>query len=114
MSIPLVCETVTAPTTLELRARRDQVADADLIELRLDTVADPDVAGSLADRRRPVIITCRPTWEGGQFAGTEEERRKILEEALARGAEYVDVEWRADFRDDLLAQTDGRRIVLSL
>ena len=40
--------------------------DADLVELRLDSVSDPNVAGALAGRRRPVIVTCRPTWEGGR------------------------------------------------
>jgi 3-dehydroquinate dehydratase/shikimate dehydrogenase len=107
-----LCVTVTAPTTAELRRRRDAVADADLIELRLDTVSDPDVAGALADRRRPAIVTCRPVWEGGQFRGSEEDRRRLLTEALTLGAEYVDVEWRARF-DDLIAGANGRRIILS-
>ena len=110
---PLLCATVTAATTADLRRERDRVSDADLIELRLDSVGDPDVAGALAGRRRPVIVTCRPVWEGGEFAGSEDERRRILGEALALGAEYVDVEWRAGF-DDLMSQTGGRRIVLSM
>jgi len=109
---PLLCVTVTAPTTAELRQRRDAVGDADLVELRLDSVRDPDVAGALAGRKRPVIITCRPQWEGGAFAGSEDERRRLLAEALDLGAEYVDVEWRAGFQD-LIARTSGRRIVLS-
>jgi 3-dehydroquinate dehydratase/shikimate dehydrogenase len=113
MSRPLVVVTVTAATTAELRQRRDAVADADLVELRLDSVADPNVAGALAGRRRPVVITCRPTWEGGEFKGSEEERRRILSDAIALGAEYVDVEWRAGFTD-LVSQTHGRRIVLSV
>ena len=112
MATPQLCVTVTAPTTAELRERRDGVADADLIELRLDTVSDPNVAGALAGRHRPVIVTCRPPWEGGSFAGSEEERRRILGDALALGAEYVDIEWRAGFTD-LLARAGGRRIVLS-
>jgi 3-dehydroquinate dehydratase / shikimate dehydrogenase len=112
MTKPRLCVTVTAPSTAELRRRRDAVRDADLVELRLDGVADPDVAGALAGRRLPAIVTCRPAWEGGRFAGSEEERRRILGEALTRGAEFVDVEWRAGF-DDLVAQTEGRRIVLS-
>ena len=70
---------MTAPTTAELRRRRDAVRDADLVELRLDGVADPDVAGALAGRRLPVIVTCRPAWEGGRFGGSEEERRRLLE-----------------------------------
>src|SRR6187402_348988 len=103
MSRPLLCVTVAAPTMAELRRRRDEVTDADLIELRLDSVSDPDVAGALEGRRRPVIITCRPTWEGGRFAGAEEERRRLLADALAGGAEYVDIESRAGF-DDLVSQ----------
>ncbi len=110
---PLLCVTVTAGTTADLRRRRDSVSDADLVELRLDSVSDPNVAGALEGRRRPSIVTCRPVWEGGQFKGSEEERRRILAEALALGAEYVDVEWRAGF-DDLIALTGGRRIVLSM
>jgi 3-dehydroquinate dehydratase/shikimate dehydrogenase len=112
MSRPLLVETVTAPSTAELRRRRDAVTHADLVELRLDSVSDPSVAGALADRRSPVIITCRPTWEGGLFAGSEEERRRLLTNAFVQGAEYVDVEWRAQF-NDLVSRDGGRRTVLS-
>ena len=112
MSTPLLCVTVAAPTTAELRRMRDEIDDADLIELRLDSVADPNVAGALAGRRRPAIVTCRPTWEGGHFAGSEEERKRLLADAFALGAEYVDIEWRARF-DDLIAERAGRRVILS-
>jgi 3-dehydroquinate dehydratase/shikimate dehydrogenase len=108
-----LCVTVTADTTADLRRKRDEVVDADLIELRLDSVSDPNVPGALAGRRTPVIVTCRPSWEGGGFTGSEQERKAILSEALDRGAEYVDVEVRANF-DDLIAKTAGRRIVLSM
>src|SRR5438270_3765722 len=108
-----LCVTVTADTTADLRRKRDEVVDADLIELRLDSVRDPNVPGALAGRRTPVIVTCRPSWEGGGFTGSEEERKAILSEAIDRGAEYVDIEARANF-DDLIARTAGRRIVLSL
>jgi 3-dehydroquinate dehydratase/shikimate dehydrogenase len=113
MSKPLLCVTVTADTTAELRRRRDDVADADLIELRLDTVRDPDAAGAIAGRRCPVIVTCRSREEGGHFMGSEDERRKILSDAIALGADYVDIEWRARF-DELLSRTGGRGIVLSM
>jgi 3-dehydroquinate dehydratase/shikimate dehydrogenase len=104
--------TVTAGTTAELRTRRDHVVDADLVELRLDTVADPSAAGALAGRRKPVIVTCRPQSEGGQFRGSEEERRAILADAIAMGAEYVDLEWNSPCAD-LMERTGGRRVVLS-
>jgi 3-dehydroquinate dehydratase/shikimate dehydrogenase len=97
-----IVETVAAGDMASLRRGRDAVVDADLVELRLDHVRDLDVAGALRDRTRPVIVTCRPTWEGGGFDGAEETRRRILEEAVALGAEFVDVERRAEWRPGLL------------
>ena len=102
---------MTAPTLAELRRQRDLVTEADLVELRLDSVDDPDVAAALEGRTKPVILTCRAAWEGGGFAGSEDERRALLRQALDLGAEYVDVEWRAGF-DDLI-RLGGPRIVLS-
>jgi 3-dehydroquinate dehydratase/shikimate dehydrogenase len=107
----LVCDTVMATTMAELRAARDAAKDADLVELRLDGVTDLDVAGALAGRRRPVIVTCRPAWEGGRWTGFEAKRLEVLAEAVKLGAEYVDVEWRADRRR--LPASDRTRIVLS-
>ena len=112
MSQPLLCVSLTAATTAELRRRRDAETPADLVELRLDTVADPDVSGALSGRTRPVIVTCRPIWEGGAFRGSEEERQRILADALEAGAEYVDIERKAGFGD--LVRRGGRRVVLSM
>jgi len=95
----LLCETVTGRSMADLLTGRDAATAADLVELRLDGVADVDVAGALRGRRVPAIVTCRPLWEGGRFDGSEEERRRLLVEALACGAEYVDIEWRA-MRED--------------
>lgn len=112
MTEALLCQTVTGTTTADLRAARDAATQADLVELRLDGVAAPDIAAVLADRRRPVIVTCRPSWEGGRFDGSEDERRALLARALALGAEYVDVEWRAGF-DEVIAAAPERVIVSS-
>jgi 3-dehydroquinate dehydratase type I len=97
----------------DLRRDRDAASDADLVELRLDLVDRPDVAGALHGRRTPVIVTCRARWEGGGFAGSEEERRRMLESAAALGAEYVDVEAAADFTPDLVRARAGRGIIVS-
>jgi len=115
MSKPLLVITVAAPTTAELRRRRDaaSAAGADLVELRLDSVSDPDVTAALAGRRGPVVVTCRPEWEGGAFKDSETERKKILDCALQRGAEYVDLELKAAFTPELIGSTGGKRIVLS-
>lgn len=111
---PLLCVTVTGRTMEELRRGRDAAAGADLVELRLDGVDRPDVAGALEGRHRPVIVTCRPRWEGGAFDGSEEERERLLVDALAGGAEFVDVEARAEFVPAIMRQRRGRGVVLSM
>ena len=99
----------------ELRRARDAAAaHADLVELRLDTVDRPDALGALQGRRRPVIVTCRAAWEGGGFRGSEEERERLLSEAQAGGAEFVDVEARAGFMPAITQRRRGRGIVLSI
>ncbi len=115
MSRPLLVIVASAPTMAELRRRRDAAAQAgaDLVELRLDSVADLDVSAALAGRTVPVIATCRPEWEGGAFKDSEAERRRILECALQQGAEFVDVEFKAGFASELIAAAGGKRIVLS-
>ena len=101
----------------ELVRARDEATHGDMVELRLDGVGDLDVAGALQGRRVPVVVTCRPSWEGGRFDGTEHERARILSEALALGAEFVDVEWRAtqqanaDFTG--IVGRDPARVVIS-
>jgi 3-dehydroquinate dehydratase/shikimate dehydrogenase len=112
MTSTLLCQTVSGQTMAELVSARNAADAVDMVELRLDGVADLDVAAALAGRRHPVILTCRPTWEGGRFEGSEEERHAILLEALIGGAEYVDVEWRAGF-SDLIARAPDRIVVSS-
>jgi 3-dehydroquinate dehydratase/shikimate dehydrogenase len=110
---PHLCVTVAGGSMEAMRRERDAVADADLIELRLDLVDRPDVAGALHGRRTPVVVTCRAAWEGGGFKGSEGERRQILESALTLGAEFVDVEAAAGFAGDMVRAREGRGIVLS-
>ncbi len=105
-----VVETVSADSMAELRARRDR-ATAPIVELRLDGVRDLDVAGALDGRRTRVLVACHPSWEGGRFDGNEDERIRILSEASRLGAEFVDVEWKADRRAFTAAA--GTSVVLS-
>jgi 3-dehydroquinate dehydratase/shikimate dehydrogenase len=102
----------------ELLAARDAATHGDMVELRLDGVADLDVAGALRGRRVPVVVTCRPTWEGGRFDGSEETRAAVLARAMELGAEFVDVEWRAASRPNGvdfggLVRRDPSRVVIS-
>lgn len=109
---PLLCATLMASCTADLRAARERVAGCDMVELRVDAVADPNPAAVLAGRRQPAIVTCRAAEQGGRFRGSQAERRRILREALDGGAEFVDLEWRLGF-DDWIRERNGRGIVLS-
>jgi 3-dehydroquinate dehydratase/shikimate dehydrogenase len=101
----------TDATTLR-QARQAAEVDADLVELRLDSMSSPDPEAALADRRKPAIVTCRPLREGGMFDGSEEERLRILARAQALGAEFVDIEW--DVRaEPFLAARGGRGVIVS-
>jgi 3-dehydroquinate dehydratase/shikimate dehydrogenase len=103
---------VTGESTEALRRARDGARHADLVEVRLDTARDPDPRGVLAGRAVPVLVTCRASWEGGFFRGSEEERESLLVAALDSGAEFVDVEWAAPCRDRLVSR-DPARVVVS-
>ena len=114
----LLCETVTGRSMTELLAARDDATHGDMVELRLDGVADLDVAGALQGRRVPVVVTCRPPWEGGRFEGSEDTRSAVLARALELGAEFVDVEWRALSLStgtgfDEVVRRDPARVVVS-
>ena len=98
----------------DVRRARDGAVGADLIEVRLDGVENPDPAAALDGRLRPVIVTCRPKWEGGAFDGSEDERRQILLNAVTAGAEFVDVELRAAFAGEILRLRRRRGVVLSV
>ena len=117
MTTALLCETVTGRTMAELLAAREGATHGDMVELRLDGVSDLDLPGALEGRRVPVVATCRPTWEGGRFDGTEYERASILSRALELGAEFVDVEWRATQQSNgdftAIVRRDPARVVIS-
>jgi 3-dehydroquinate dehydratase/shikimate dehydrogenase len=67
------------------QARRDVgaaiEAGAEMVELRLDDQADATVARSVVSQFQiPMILTCRPTWEGGRSELSNEARINLLSE----------------------------------
>lgn len=108
-----LCITVIGRDSDAIRqARVAAEADADLVELRLDSMSSPDPEAALAGRRKPAIVTCRPLREGGMFDGPEEARLRILARAQALGAEFVDIEW--DIRPEtFVAARSGKGVIVS-
>ncbi|MDR4508005.1 MAG: shikimate dehydrogenase [Candidatus Brocadiaceae bacterium] len=65
---------------------------ADVIELRLDYIQNPNLELLLKNRTKPIIATNRPVREGGKYTGSEEERISLLKQAIQMQVEYVDIE----------------------
>jgi 3-dehydroquinate dehydratase/shikimate dehydrogenase len=93
----MICAVIRTGTNDEAIAAMAEARrlGADLCELRVDYLQDPDLAKILAAKPLPVLATVRPKWEGGQYAGDESARLGLLEDACLHGADYVDVEFRA-------------------
>lgn len=98
-----------------LKAIKEANGLADLIELRMDYLRDPELWPLLNAREKPMIVTNRRKEEGGKQASNEKRRFGILREAIKLGAEYVDVEMRSEkpMLRDLILNKKDTRIVLS-
>lgn len=75
---------------------------ADVIEIRLDYMTEPDSSRLVEQINTPLLFTNRAKWEGGLFQGAEEERIDWLIKAVEEGAAYVDLELKADKQIHLL------------
>jgi len=91
-------------------AKRDAILAAekgsDIVEFRVDLLMEADLSldarigqikDLVAESPLPCIVTCRPEWEGGLYAGDEDERVSMFE-ALGTADSppaYIDVELKA-------------------
>jgi 3-dehydroquinate dehydratase-1 len=118
MELGKICVSLAGADAAAIAEQARQVGDAaDVLEIRLDSMTVPEAAKCCSLLRRPLLFTNRPTWEGGQFAGSEEERIAPLLEAVRLRAVYVDLELRAalDSRHLLLdaMQDSPTRMIIS-
>lgn len=114
---PLLAVALGAATMAEARATLPAVcAEAELVELRLDLMAEePDLAWLLRARGKcPVIATLRPVEQGGKSVLSPADRLGVLLRAVDLGAEYVDLEWDAAIPDAVQrVHRAGARVVVS-
>ncbi len=75
-----------------LKAIHEAHPVADLLELRVDYLREPDLGLLLNGRKKPFIITNRRKEEGGRYRGDERRRLGVLEEAIDLGVDFIDVE----------------------
>ena len=88
---------------------------ADLIELRLDYLREPELKPLLRVGKKPFVVTNRRKEEEGKFRGNEEKRLEILQQAVDLGVAYIDVEMRSKRSSlcELIKNRRGTRLVLS-
>lgn len=91
---------------------------ADVLEIRLDSLPTPDIRPFMQQLHKPLLFTNRPLWEGGAFAGGEDERLAPLLAAIRAGAAYVDIEINTSqlLRDqllDVIMEGSATRLIIS-
>ena len=111
IAVPVVEATTNRARSKYLRAARKGL----WTELRLDYLEQPDLKRLFRTHPGPVIATNRLAAEGGNWRGTEADRRRLLEEALSLGADFLDLELAADpaWRRELWARRGQAKIILS-
>ncbi len=113
-----ICVSIAAQTVEEAIAEAKRAGMlADVIEIRLDSLMDPELAPFFKEIEKPLLFTNRPVWEGGNFRGEESDRIGLLEEAVKKGAAYVDIELKTslDLREKILdaAKESTTKIIIS-
>lgn len=99
----LICITLNDKTISKLSTSVEKCkslgADVNVLEFRLDYLEPPissqsveELSGLKIKNGPQIILTLRPTWEGGKFTGAEEERLSILQKGIELGFDYIDVE----------------------
>ncbi|MHB1184828.1 MAG: type I 3-dehydroquinate dehydratase [Desulfobulbia bacterium] len=92
-----LCVSIAGATPAEtLALAKNSEAVADVIEIRLDSLTEPDIPFFLDNLSKPLLFTNRPTWEGGNCADEEKARINLLNKCAEAGAAYVDIELNAD------------------
>ena len=91
----MICIPIVASTTGAALVQMEKSAPlADVLELRIDQIRDVNLEQLMNGKRSgtQILVTNRRKDEGGVFPGSESERLALLKDAVALGADYVDIE----------------------
>lgn len=89
----MICIPIAARTNEAALAQMERGSPlADCLELRIDQIRGIDLEQLMNGKGTRILVTNRRVDEGGAFPGTERERVELLKDAVALGADYVDIE----------------------
>ena len=92
-----ICVSVgSAELDSALKVAQNLAGQADVIEIRLDTLDAPQITPFVTGIAAPLLFTNRPDWEGGFFKGRENDRLQPLKQAIMAGAAFIDIELRTE------------------
>ena len=94
---PLICATITAPTTLEFLSKIKTAAlyNADIAELRIDSLNHQtlrNVEKIIAESALPLIVTNRNKANGGINVSSEPDRLAVLYNCILAKPAFIDIE----------------------
>ncbi|MBP9947356.1 MAG: type I 3-dehydroquinate dehydratase, partial [Vicinamibacteria bacterium] len=108
-----LCISLTERLMVDLIDRMTDLSGvADMFEIRGDLVTDLDLLTILRVKNKPLIFTARPDSEGGKLRDDDPKRHALLHEAVRRGYDYVDVEYRSGFFD-IITEKAGKGLIVS-
>ena len=100
-----VCVSVACDNVAQaLAIAKHSESHADVIEIRLDSLSQPEIEPFVKNLTKPLLFTNRPEWEGGAFKGPEAVRIGLLLEAVRHDCALVDLELKTapELRGELL------------
>ena len=105
LAVPIVSGAVP----LDEQVRAAKAEGADLVELRVDCIADVAAVEALllGPRILPMIVTVRTKEEGGAWSGDDDERATLIERLVRLQPGYVDVEYASWQRSANIRQRIG-------
>jgi len=113
-----ICVSVAAPDAESAAAQVRKVIDrVDVVEIRLDAMHSADMSVLSSGISRPLLLTNRPAWEGGNFSGSEQDRLQSLLDAIPFKPSFIDLELKVpeENRRQLLVAISGKatRMIIS-
>jgi 3-dehydroquinate dehydratase/shikimate dehydrogenase len=82
----------------------------DVLEVRLDRFTKaPEIGELLANKPKPVIMSCRRQQDGGYWKGTEADRIALLRQCVISKADYVEIE--LDIADQIRKFPPAKRVI---
>lgn len=88
----MLCVPIKAPTVQKVFQEMEKIGKkANLMEIWLDQITELNLPKIIKKAHLPLICANKPTREKGKFKGAEEDRIKILQQAIDLGTSYVDI-----------------------